>query len=244
MITPHIYVISYQNPERLQKIRDQFATLGLPPPRVPNPVHLNDQRLTNITPIEPRTWAIMLQHLDALTHFYLSSAPTRPDEKSTEYCIVCEDDILISKKFKENLPAIAKKFHELNLDVLLLAYLTLFPLAIEPKNDAQYPHIEPHRFYGFPDDLWGSQMYMVSKEHARNLIYTYTTEWALTHPDEPYSPDWILTKKGNRALLYPPLAIENGTTPTSHEGQREFHKQCFDAQYKDGEFVFYPTENK
>lgn len=237
MITPHIYIISYNNQERLNKMLNRFKQLELPTPRIPNPVELNDPRLTTITPIEPRTWAIMLQHLDAIFHFYLSSSPAKLNEKSTEYCIICEDDVLLSKHFKKNLPNIANKFNQLNLDVLLLAYLTTTPLSIEPTNDPQYPHIESHRFYGYPNEQWGSQMYMISKEYARHLIYTYTTKWAIENPNEPYSPDWIITKKGNRALLYPPLGIEDGNTPTSHEGQREFHRKSFEAQYKEEEFI-------
>jgi GR25 family glycosyltransferase involved in LPS biosynthesis len=173
----------------------------------------------------------MLQHLDALRHFYIFS---KTDE---DHCIVCEDDILISTKFKTQIPKVLKQFRELNLDVLLLAYLTTSPLTIEPPENPYYPHKEPHRFYGFPGDQWGSQMYMVSRKHAKYLIDTYTVEWALKHPNEPYSPDWIITKNGNRALLYPPLAVENGETPTEHEGQREFHRRSYEAQYGLGKWV-------
>ena len=235
-MTPlHFYIISYNNPTRLSLLLNKFNQLELPPPKVLEPVHLTDPRLINA--IEPRTWAIMLQHLDALMDFYLSSSPTKENDKSKEYCIICEDDILLSKKIKENLPNIVKKFADLNLDILLLSYLTTTPLAIEPQNDKHFPHIESHHFYGFPDDLWGSQMYMVTKEHARYLINTYTTKWAIEHPNEPYSPDWILTKKGKRALIYPPLAIENGETLTEHEGQRHFHRQSYEVQKTLGEFI-------
>lgn len=238
MITPYIYVINYNNPERLTKMIKRFQELELPIPIIPNQVHLNNSRLIDISPIEPRTWAIMLQHLDALIHFYsTSSSLTNINKDENEYCIICEDDVLLSKKIKENLPNIVKKFHTLKLDVLLLAYLTHTPLAIETPNNPYYLHIEPHRFYSFPDDQWGSQMYMISKKHARHLIDTYTIIWAMEHPNEPYSPDWILTKKGNRALLYPPLGIEDGNTPTNNEGQCEFHRKCFESQYKEGEFI-------
>jgi hypothetical protein len=235
--TFHFYVITYNNPQRLNNLITRFKQCNLPEPHITEPVHLNDPRLTAIISTEPRTWAIMTQHLDAIMHFYLSSPSIKENEKSNDYCIICEDDILLSPQIKENLPAIAKKFQEHNLDVLLLAYLTPTPFAIEPQNDPHFPHLEAHRFYKYPDDLWGSQMYMVSKEHAHNLIYTYTLQWAIEHPDEPYSPDWILTKKGNRALLYPPLAIEDGTTPTEHQGQRDFHKRCFDAQNAIANFI-------
>jgi GR25 family glycosyltransferase involved in LPS biosynthesis len=177
----------------------------------------------------------MLQHLDALNHFYLSAKSDNygTNNRSSEYCIICEDDILISTHFKTHLPQIATRFHQLKLDVLLLGYLTTIPFE-----NPHFPNIESHRFYGYPDDLWGSQMYMVSKEHARHLINTYTTKWATTHPEQPYSPDWILTKYANkRALLYPPLAIENGKTPTTHEGQRQFHKDCYEAQKHLDEFA-------
>jgi GR25 family glycosyltransferase involved in LPS biosynthesis len=228
-ITSHIYIISYNNKERLNKMLLRFKNIELPKPIVLKQVELNDIRFENIIMTEPRTWAIMLQHLDALTNFYLS-------EDSDDYCIICEDDVLLSNKLKNNLPNIVKQFFELNLDVLLLAYLTNNPYEIEPSNNMYYPHIEPHRFYGFPDDLWGSQMYMISKKHAGYLINKYTVKWASENPDKPYSPDWILTKIGNRALLYPPLGIEDGNTQNNNEEHSKFHRNCFIAQYKKGEF--------
>lgn len=237
MITPHIYIISYNNGERLNKMLNRFKELDLPEPRIPNPVHLTDVRLRSINAKEPRTWSIMLQHLDALNHFYLSSNSSKINEKSKEYCIICEDDILISKKIKKNLPDIVKKFHKLNLDVLLLGYLTTNPLAIEGMNDIMYKHVEEHRLYKYPDDQWGSQMYIVSREQAQYLINTYTIEWALNNLDKPYSPDWIITKKGNCALIYPPLAVEDGNTLTDHEGQKIFHRESYNVQYKENEYI-------
>lgn len=209
-----------------------FNELQLPIPKVPRPVHITDPRFTNIQPTEPRTWAIMLQHMDALMDFYNS---TKGNANENEYCIICEDDILLKKNIKWQLPYITAQFFLFELDVLLLSYL--LPFTIENTETPNYPRLQWHQMHEYPDDVWGSQMYIISKKHAKYLLDTYTIEWAQTHPDEPYSPDWIITKKGKRALIYPPLAIENGMTPTTHEGQRNFHKRCFDVHYKEGDFI-------
>jgi GR25 family glycosyltransferase involved in LPS biosynthesis len=168
----------------------------------------------------------MLQHLDALRHF-ITNYPTNP------FCIICEDDILLSRTITETLPRIEKQFLTEELDILLLAYLTTIP-PINPH----FPPFNQPSLHQYPDDLWGSQCYMVSRKHARHLLETYTPEWAIKNPDKPYSPDWILTKFApRRALAYPPLAIEDGQTPTSHEGQRAFHRASYELQRQWGDYM-------
>jgi len=135
---------------------------------------------------------------------------------------------------------VIQDFFTNDLDVLLLGYLLNWKLE-GPNHHfpllffRQQPQYQYH-FYGFPNDLWGSQMYMVSYKHAVHLVETYTLLMASQYHDIPYSPDWILTKMGKRALLYPPLVIENGETPTDHVGQRDFHKACYNALYNEEEF--------
>jgi hypothetical protein len=36
---------------------------------------------------------------------------------------------------------------------------------------------------------------------------------------------------GNRALLVPMMAVEEGGTKTDHDGQNEFHRRCFECNY-------------
>jgi hypothetical protein len=229
MEQPLIYIINYNNEDKLKQLKARFDTFGLNRIKVPSPVHTTDPRLINITPIEPRTWAIMLQHLDALRDFVFNN-PTE------EYCIVCEDDILLSTYFTIDFQEVKTKFKLYKLDILLLAYLIPFKLENQdPYKD--YPILERRRFYSYPDDLWGSQMYAITRSQAIELLQKYTIDWALQNPEKPYSPDWIITKKGRRALVYPPLALENGTTNTNNEAHQQFHLNCFNAIYKYGEYI-------
>ena len=84
-----------------------------------NPVYDNDPRLEN-TNLYKRTSSIMLQHLDSIRHFY--------ENTSADHCVVCEDDIFISKNLSRDLPEIVETFRELNLMFYYLdiCFLTLY----------------------------------------------------------------------------------------------------------------------
>jgi hypothetical protein len=190
------------------------------------PVYQTDNRIPQQSDkqIEKRTWAIMLQHLDSIKDFF--------ENTDSSHCIVCEDDIIISKNFKNDLTNILNNFNHLKLDILLLGYLLPFKL-----NTNSYFKPKSYQYYDYPDDLWGSQMYLISRDYAKFLLNKYTIEFALNNLDKPYSPDWVITKNGNRAILYPMIAVEEGSTKTSHEGQNDFHKRCFEANYDANIFI-------
>jgi len=217
-----IYVINFNDEDRKTRMIHRFNTIGLNLNFMP-PVYISDARLNiandNIK-IDKRTWAIMLQHLDSIKDFY--------ERSTSDYCIICEDDILISKYLHRDLPAVLEKFNKLNLDILLLGYLLSFKLQHENfkiKESIGYTINE------FPNDLWGSQMYLISRTYSKYLLDKYTLDFAINNLDQPFSPDWTITKNGNRAILYPMLAVEEGETKTLHSGQNSFHKNCFIMNY-------------
>lgn len=214
-----IYVINFNDDVRKQAMINRFKSIGLNLVFT-KPVYTSDSRLNVDVKFDKRTWAIMLQHLDGIRDFY--------ENTTCDYCIVCEDDIMISKNLKNDLPLIIDNFNKLNLDVLLLGYL--MPSKI---HNNYYKMIKQlgYSFHEFPDDLWGSQMYLVSRNHAKFLLEKYTVEWASQNLDKPYSPDWILTKVGKRAFIYPMVALEGGDTKTDNVGQNDFHRTCFITNY-------------
>jgi hypothetical protein len=57
----------------------------------------------------------------------------------------------------------------------------------------------------------------------------------------PFSADWTITKDGNRALITPCLAVENGKVEVAHFGgsyeQYFFHKKCHEVQYDPDIFI-------
>jgi hypothetical protein len=75
----------------------------------------------------------------------------------------------------------------------------------------------------FFNHLLGSQMYVVSRKWTEHLVDKYTVEYAEEHPDLPHNPDWIITKMGHRAMVYPMLAMEEGDTKIGDDSQRD-HK--------------------
>ena len=220
-----IYVINFNDDIRKERMIQRFNTMNIELKFTP-PVYQIDPRIPLYADpkVEKRTWAIMLQHLDSIKDFY--------NNTNSSHCIVCEDDIMISKNFKNDLPNILQNFEHLKLDILLLGYLLPFKL-----NENPYFKPKSYQYYNYPDDLWGSQMYLISRAYAKFLLDKYTIEFALNNLDKPYSPDWVITKNGNKSMLYPMIAVEEGNTKTSHEGQNNFHKRCFEANYDSNLFI-------
>ena len=92
---------------------------------------------------------------------------------------------------------------------------------------------EKYNYHGYPDDIWGSQMYLISREHAKNILFKFTIDWAVHNiADTHYNPDWTITKFGRRAVIAPMIAVEEGTEKSGHAGQSQFHDDCRQANYK------------
>ena len=226
-VFPPIYVINFQDESRKENMIHRFDSFGISLNFVPS-VFTGDNRLDAVQG-DKRIWSIMLQHLDSIRDFYVNT--------TADHCIVCEDDIFISKHFARDLPHVIDYFDYLKLDVLLLGYLLPYKLQQDDNlilvlNSGKDEVTDPvYSFKHYTDDLWGSQMYLISRKHAKYLLDAYTVEWSLQNLHLPYSPDWILTKVGNRAMLYPMLAVEEGNTKTEDCGQNRFHQNCFLANY-------------
>lgn len=235
---PAIYVVNYCDEARRERMAARFDQIGLSA-HFSDPVHANDPRLhVQGQDMTGRTAAIMLQHMDCLAHFL--------DNTTAKYCIVCEDDIMISKNLAIELPEIIATFERLSLDVLLLGYL--WPYDIYSDWNPHFPHLgesrgsegQRYEYTGFPGDLWGSQMYMVSRKHARTLLDTYGPDYMVRELSEgenrePYNPDWILTKKaGRRAIIIPMLAVEEGDSKLGGDAEHGFHWACRMKNYVEG----------
>jgi hypothetical protein len=222
----NFYTFSYQNPKREQAMRQRFHEENLTLEFV-EPVVGTDARLISASPQVKRNWAIMFNHLDMLKQFLESDA---------EYGIFCEDDIFIRRNIASYLPEITNQFARRKLDILLLGYLLPFKaVEIKPASRDFAEHGINFTYTRYPEDLWGSQMYMLNRQSARRLHDKYGVDYAVATLTNtrltPFSPDWILTKDGERAILYPMLAVEEGIVVTDHPGQVDFHKQCFRAQF-------------
>jgi GR25 family glycosyltransferase involved in LPS biosynthesis len=188
-------------------------------------VSFNDRRLHKLEEGLKRIWSTCYGHLDMIRTFY---------ESDKEYGIFCEDDIIIRNDFIKNLPDIIADFNKLDLDILMLGYLC------ENKIDeySNFPTLlvkEPFKYLHYPDDLWGTQMYMISKAQALKILskyyYGYAEKTLIDRSLTPFSADWTITKEGKRALIYPLIAIENFNKIYDDEHQTRAHRNCYKFSY-------------
>lgn len=232
-----IYIISFNNEERKTRMSKRFNTLQFNDINFTKEVYKNDERLTSLSNMEKyhkidhRTWSIMLQHMDSIKDFYYN--------KDSDLCIICEDDITISKDLKEELKDnIIPSFYKLNLDVIMLGYLLPFKIESYNTHFKELYFYDSYKYYTYPNDIWGTQMYMISKKYAKYLLDTFDIKYAYDNIEtNPYSSDWIITKNGNRALLYPMIAVEEGINLSDDECQISYHKLCYTVNFIPDKFI-------
>ena len=183
----------------------------------------DDPRLKNAGNLA-RSWSMTYGHLDLIKKF---------SESDKDYGIICEDDILIRKDFMERLPEILSGFDTLGLDILMLGYLCENPI----DTYRNFPTLLDRgmKYLGYPDGLWGGQMYLISKAQAGVLLEKFSGGYAdrsLTEAIAPFSPDWTITKEGRRALLYPLLVVEKYYEVYDDEHQNRSHLACYNYTYR------------
>jgi len=220
-----IYCLSFKNPKRKSQMEERFKQLDINCIFYDG-VDITDPRISNNN--GDGGWSIMFGALDIIQKFY---------DSEKEFGIFCEDDVYIHKDFKLMLPDIIKDFKIMNLDVLLLGYLSPFEIKsyyqdFELKsNDTNLKY----KYHNYPDDLWGGQMILFSKKYAKYILDTYNVEYAVKSLTDNtlkvFSGDHTLTKDGNRALIYPMLAVETADKIYGHYGQDTFHENCKNCNY-------------
>jgi GR25 family glycosyltransferase involved in LPS biosynthesis len=215
MQLPTIYIINCQNEERKGRMEYRMKSVDLPYEFV-QAIDLSHPS-NKIIPGIPT--ACMMSHLKAIETFLNSKA---------EYAIICEDDVYIRRDFKSMINLILQDFQKLELDILLLGYLINFDLSQYFENI--YTN-SSRRYYRYSDDLWGTQMYLISRKYAQYVVDNFTLEWAMNHEKNnskiPFSSDWTITKHGNRALIFPMLAVEEGIkSADTPETYKTYHQSC------------------
>jgi hypothetical protein len=128
----------------------------------------------------------------------------------------------------------------MQIDTMLLGYLITYPIVGESNGsysklgqsiyvDIDTAETTTFRYYDY-GDIWGTQMYLLSRKQATRIVEKYANGYAdhflaNTAVLTPFSADWTITKEGRRCIVYPMLAIEDGLTSYSDDegGQRDFH---------------------
>lgn len=230
------YCVSYNSPERAQTMTQRFAQLGIHL-NIHKGVQMDDPRLACTDDQgNKRLWSCCYGHLDNLANFY---------KTGKKYGFTCEDDVHIRKDLAEMMPTIIRDFEEMNLDILLLGYMTTGPIldwysgyhfakAYEPERPYQYHH--------YPNHQWGIHLAMVSRDYAKRVLdefaYDYAPRTLTNNTIAPFNPDWTITKlTTSRALIYPMLAVEDGKGHYEHWGQGEYHRQSHKANYNPDTFL-------
>ena len=101
-----------------------------------------------------------------------------------------------------------------------------------------YDQLTPtYTYLQYPFNVYGTQMYLTHRTHAQHLWDTYgvNSEWRKTalSTGDVQPADWIITKQGIRACIYPMMAVEElgGGHIYQDLTQREFHDECHRMQF-------------
>jgi GR25 family glycosyltransferase involved in LPS biosynthesis len=168
-----------------------------------------------------RQLSITYGHLNILKDFYYNT--------NSKYALICEDDIIIHKDIKNILNKVILDFNILDLDILLLSYMmpynikgyvsSVYPLKVYMPDESEF------KYYDYPSYLSGTQMYIISKTYAKYILDKY---YSINYRSTSnFSIDKILIQNGNKALIYPMLAIEN-------KDQKDlYHKLCHKIHYNE-----------
>ena len=163
-----------------------------------------------------------LGHLDIIRDFY-----TKTDD-SIKYAVICEDDILLHEDFISLFSIAVNDFQRMHLDILLLSYMLPYKITDELKSKFYKPkkrvYFSELTYFDYPEFMGGTQMYMITKDYAKYLLNTYYNIYVDTG-NKRFIPDKVLIKAGNKALLYPMIAVEDGNQADP------YHKHCYSTNY-------------
>lgn len=240
MNTPHIYCLNYNNPVRRASMEARFKQVGITDYTFNSGVSVEDPRINQTTDSNiKRCNSCMFGHLDMIRDFLYNS--------SDPYAIFCEDDILIDADFMNKIGLVIKDFNKLKLDVLLLGCLISHVISdnVYYGNSyvAHYAYVSgPFKYFDYPPEtVWGTQMYMITRNYARELINTYGNGPEHSEPcvkmGLPFSADWTITQQGYKRFLYPMLAIEDGLGVYKDYGQAEFHKAAHAEHLHEANYI-------
>jgi GR25 family glycosyltransferase involved in LPS biosynthesis len=208
------YCLSYYEKKR-EIMKKQFNKLNIDCTFYSGVDHNNEKiNIKKYNKFKKRQLSMMYGHLNIFKDFY--------NDKNTKYAIICEDDIIIHNDIKKILNKVIIDFNLLDLDLLLLSFM--IPYKIESNNLSIFPpkidmpSNSCYKYYNYPYYLFGTQMYMIRKEYAKYILdQHYFTNYSKMLC---FSLDNILIHSGNKALIYPMLAIEN------EEQEDPYHQLC------------------
>ena len=214
-----IYIINCCNESRKKRMIDRFKHVNLIP---------TFNCFTDISGIEQKYHMtltihdkVMLSHMDCIQKFYQSNKPLG---------IICEDDIYIHKTLDKEIEKVTTFITNNQYDILLLGYLLNYKPPYHYHN--LITSFDKYKVYDYNDELWGLQMYMITRKYAKYLLDNFPIQWKFDNPKKAWASDWIISKNGKRAMIYPMLAVEEGDRICDNDsGQKRYHRECNKIQY-------------
>ena len=223
-----IYCLNFNNPTRKASMESRFKTAGITNYKMSAGVPLSDPRISATCDHTKRCHSCMYGHLDMIRDFL--------ENNSSPYGIFCEDDIMIDADFLPRLNHIVRDFENQNLDIMLLGYLIGHVLGGGYDRFSSLYEGTTYRYYEYvPETIWGTQMYMMTRKHAKYIIDKYSGPEA--NPNVHFSADWTITQEGERRIVYPMLAIEDGKTTYENAGQAHFHHLSHVAHLNSSNYI-------
>ena len=237
---PHIYCLTFRNPVKRQRIITRFQDVGLSVGLSVSMVEgiPYDDPLIEVDPAtrekaiqlnrwSEMAWSCIHGHLLIIDKFLASGEPL---------AIVMEDDVMVSTNFVQEVQQVVENFQELNLDMLLLGYLSPNDFAQDTENVVL--EAGNFKYLAYQWNVYGTQMYMISRPYAQYVQKTFGFasgfgRRCLTEPELiSFNADWIITKNGRRAMVYPMLAIEElgGGKSYNDPFQEWWHDHCHKSQ--------------
>ena len=220
-----IYCLNFNNPTRKTSMESRFKAAGIHNYKMSAGVPLSDNRIKTTCNHTKKCHSCMYGHLDMIRDFL--------ENDSSPYGIFCEDDIMIDAEFMPRLDHIVHDFEKQNLDIVLLGYLIghVISCDFQPLYEGS-----KYKYYGYaPETIWGTQMYMMTRKHAKYIIDKYSCPEA--NPNVHFSADWTITQEGERRIVYPMLAIEDGKTTYDNAGQAHFHHLSHVAHLNSSKYI-------
>lgn len=230
------YCLTYRSVPKRTRMQHRFSQLhmqvkfweghhALDPECVPPLNELTHAQQNHLW--DPHAWSVLQGHLMIMRDYlHTSDAPM--------LCVM-EDDVHIHKHFMMEQPVIHAQMCKLDLDVCMLGYLT--PHVLASCDHTHEPLCTTHAYMDYPHNLYGTQMYVITRSNAERILATYGvgSDWhAHVFTRNLWKPaDWIITKQGRRACIYPMMAVEEhgGGTMYQDAAQTDWHAWCHESQY-------------
>lgn len=153
------------------------------------------------------------------------------------YALFMEDDVYLRDTIVVDLESACASMAQHGVQCLLVGYLTYEP---PERNCWGITPLDDTGLYSYSEFLWGAQGFILSRAQVQLYVTQYTAAYAWDAKRvQMLESDYVFTKPTmqKRALLYPPLVVEEGAASHTDPWQIDFHKKCAAFLYDSARYV-------